>query len=459
MMVLISCFAGGCLPRWTLISALLAVPVTAQTPVVAVPSLFVIPNEGRNPLGAVEGLEGGAYVARAKGVGAICYNPAGVALSKKSEISSSSSAYEWTFYSGQVGGETDTSSRLSSNGRLFGFVLGDPILTNERLRIGFAVPVPVSWKTTLQMDGAPPSGPGDMGALYSTDGTYGDIVPTLALGYSVRPDLRIGASLGLSFLTLKQQQLFRVQSSTPGGSTLMENSFSANGTAYSLLLVGGLQWDVSPAVTLGLALGAPGHRFAGSSNVIILENVSANSGYQTTLFHDPKAEFQVCHPAWLNLGGAWRLGRGAIELNVKTFGAVSSYNLFKSSLQGSVVQAGPDGTTTTVATFGASPDQRRTTTNVTLGGHYDVNERTSWHAGFFTANSPVEAGSTFEQIDIRGLASGCSLRWSNLSGSIGLVYEWGGRSLKVPQTGDPIAVNGGLGIHSFHLLWGLTYVF
>jgi hypothetical protein len=121
------------LPRWTSLYAFLALPLAAQTPTVGVPSLFVIPNEGRNPMGPVEGIEGGAFVARASGVGAVCYNPAGLALSKKSEISSSASAYEWTFYSGEVGNVSDTSSRLSNNGRMFGFVIGEPIISNDRL--------------------------------------------------------------------------------------------------------------------------------------------------------------------------------------------------------------------------------------------------------------------------------------------------------------------------------------
>jgi hypothetical protein len=194
---------------------LLALPLTAQVATVAIPPLFILPNEGRNPMGPVEALEGGAFVARASGVGAVCYNPAGLALSKKSEISSSASAYEWTFYSGQVGNVSDTSSRLSNNGRMFGFVIGEPLITNDRLRIGFAMPMPVSWKTALQMEGAGPVGSGSGQALYSSDGSFMDLVPTLGLGYTLRPGLRVGVSLGMSFLTLKQQQLVRVQGGPP----------------------------------------------------------------------------------------------------------------------------------------------------------------------------------------------------------------------------------------------------
>ena len=139
--------------RWPLLLVLCSLPVTAQTVSISAPSLFIAPNEGRNPAGQIEGIEGGAFTARAADVGAIFYNPAWLGLSKKSSVSAASAAYEWTFYSGEVGEVADTGSRLSNNGRLFGFVIGGDVLGNDKLSLGLAFPTPVAWKPTLQLSG------------------------------------------------------------------------------------------------------------------------------------------------------------------------------------------------------------------------------------------------------------------------------------------------------------------
>ncbi len=54
------------MPRWPLLTLLLSLPAAAQTATITVPPLFVLPNEGRNPAGQIEGIEGGAFTARAR---------------------------------------------------------------------------------------------------------------------------------------------------------------------------------------------------------------------------------------------------------------------------------------------------------------------------------------------------------------------------------------------------------
>ena len=282
--------------RFSMLLLLWSLPVTAQTASISAPSLFIAPNEGRNPAGQIEGIEGGAFTARAADVGAIFYNPAGLGLSKKSSVSAASAAYEWTFYSGEVGDVADTGSRLSNNGRLFGFVIGGDVLGNEKLSLGLAFPTPVSWKPTLQLSGVVGSGFSGAGMIYSTDGSYTDVLPTIAAGYALRPGLRVGGSVGLSFLTLSNDQNGAIQGITPEGAALAQRTFRADGTSYELLFTGGLQWDVSRALTLGLVVTSPGLGLGGTTSLISEETTATGGGYRTTWFRDDEAEFRVKHP-------------------------------------------------------------------------------------------------------------------------------------------------------------------
>ncbi len=445
--------------RWTLLLALTALPGTAQTVSLSAPSLFIAPNEGRNPAGQIEGTEAGAFTARAEGVGAVFYNPAGLAHSMKSSVSAASAAYEWTFYSGEVGDIADTGSRMSTNGRLFGFVVGGEVLKNEKLSLGFAIPTPVSWKPTLQLSGVIGTGYSGAGMIYSTDGSYADIVPTIAAGYALRPDVRLGGSLGLSFLTLSNNQTAAVQGTTLGGAALAQRTFRADGTSYDILLTAGLQWDLSPAVTLGLVAAAPGLHAGGSTSLIVEETAATGGGYRTVWFRDPEAEFTVKHQTRLSLGLSWRFARGEVEADVKYYAGTSKYEMFSSTVPGIWTEASAGSSRTGAATFTPAYDERKAVTNVAIGGRWDLTKNTSLHLGVFTSQSPVADDSVFEVVDLTGVSTGVTLNWSHLSGSIGVVYEWGDQQIVLSSSSLAPTVSGKLGISSFHLLWGLTYQF
>jgi hypothetical protein len=438
---------------------LFSLPVAAQNVSISTPSLFIAPNEGRNPAGQIEGTEAGAFTARAEGVGSVFYNPAGLALSMKSSVSAASAAYEWTFYSGEVGDIADTGSRMSTNGRLFGFVIGGEVLGNDKLSLGFAIPTPVSWKPTLQMSGVIGAGFGGAGMIYSTDGSYADVVPTVAAGYALRPNLRLGGSLGLSFLTLSNNQNVAVQAVAIGGAALSQRVFRADGTSYDLLLTAGLQWELSPAVTLGLVAAAPGLHLGGTTSLIAEETTATSNGFRTAWFRDPEAEFAVKHSTRLSLGLSWRFASGEVEADLKYYAGTSKYEMFSSTVAGAWTDASSGSTQTGPATFLPAYDERKSVTNVAIGGRWDLTKKTSLHLGFFTSQSPVTDASIFEVVDLYGVSTGVTLNWAHLSGSVGLVYEWGDQQIVLSSASLAPSVSGNLGISSFHLLWGLTYQF
>ena len=445
--------------RLPLLFLLLSLPAAAQSVTITAPSLFVLPNEGRNPAGQIEGIEGGAFTARATDVGAVYYNPAGLGLSRKSSVSAASAAYEWTFYTGEVGEVADTGSRLSSNGRLFGFVVGGETLKSEKLSLGFAIPTPVSWKPTLQLSGVLPAPGGAADLLYSADGSYSDLVPTIAAGYALKPGLRLGASVGVSFLTLTQTQGAFAQAVTPGGGGVTQRTFRADGTTYDVILTGGLQWDLSPSVTLGVVAAAPGLRLGGSTGLFAVESTATGAGFRSIAFRDPEAEFTVKHPARVSVGLSWKFARGEVEADVKYSAGASAYELFSSPVAGAWTSGSGSAASSGPAIFTPAYDERRSVTNVAVGGRWDLSPKTSVHLGAFSALSPVGEKSVFTAVDVYGVSAGVSLNWPHLSGSVGFAYEWGHEADPFRDDPQGSTLTGQLGISSVHLLWGLTYKF
>src|SRR5262245_33947872 len=72
----------------------LAASLRAQHFIIQPPSFtLTLPNYNRTSIGQVGGLQGGAFVARANDSSANWYNPAGLALAPKAQISSSAGTY------------------------------------------------------------------------------------------------------------------------------------------------------------------------------------------------------------------------------------------------------------------------------------------------------------------------------------------------------------------------------
>ena len=434
-------------------------PLSAQTATISAPSLFVTPNEGRNPVGQVEGIEGGACTAQGRDVGAVVYNPAGLARSAKCSVSASAPAYDWTFCTGEVGQADDTGSRISNNGRLFGLVVGGEVLGNERLSLGLAVPTPVSWKPTLQMSGLAGTGTSGAGMLFSADGSYFDTIPTVAAGYALSPRVRVGGSVGLSFLTLTQLQEAFAEAAAPPAAAFAQRVFRADGTSYDLLFSAGVQWDVTPAVTVGLLVTSPGVHLAGTTSLLQQEATASTGGFRTATFRDPEADFRVKHTTKASLGLSWRFEGGEVEADVKYFAGTSPYGMFSSGVQGLWTEASPSSTTAGPVVFAPAHDERKAVANVSVGGRWDVSKKTSLHLGFFTARSPVGEDSVFSTVDVYGASTGVSLNWAHLSGSVGVIYEWGSQPISVAASNGSASASGELSITSVYLLWGLAYKF
>ena len=139
------------------LALLLAAPgVGAQQARVYLPPSAVLTNYDRVLIGQEEALESGAFVARVADSTAGWYNPAGLALVRRSVIGASATGYELATIDL---GDIQTSSGKVTLAQLpsyFGAVLGGDVIASDRWRIGFSATKPTSWSTAV--NGATPAG-------------------------------------------------------------------------------------------------------------------------------------------------------------------------------------------------------------------------------------------------------------------------------------------------------------
>ena len=116
----------------------------AQIPQLSFPPTGTLPNYDRVPIGQVEGLESGAFVARTGDAGSAWYNPAGLVLSEKSGLNASSNAYELNSVTLEGFTTVKSGVRFSPIGTYFGAVLGAPVIHSPNFRLAFFYAKPVS---------------------------------------------------------------------------------------------------------------------------------------------------------------------------------------------------------------------------------------------------------------------------------------------------------------------------
>jgi hypothetical protein len=179
--------------------------VGAQTGDFSIPAGSTLPNYDRVSIGHREGLEANAYLARTDDAAASWFNPAGLSLSEKSQLSASANAYEFTGFALEGVEFARGGTRFSSIGSYFGGVIGAPIVNSRNLRLGFSFTKPVSWSPS-RIEGAIESPETDESFLYSASVFFSTFIPALNAGLRLTDRLRVGAGLGYAYTSLYQNQ-------------------------------------------------------------------------------------------------------------------------------------------------------------------------------------------------------------------------------------------------------------
>jgi hypothetical protein len=444
-----------------------AAPLHAQGPSsdLTLPPGTAIPNYDRIRIGQNEGLEGNAYVARTGDAGSSWYNPAGLAKSERTQLNAGGNAYELTSFTIEGLGTSKGRTRLASIGTYFGGVLGDPVIHSKKLRLGFSIARPIAW-TPSRVEGevqTTPAGGGEESFLYSSFVTLTTDVPTINAGYRLSDRFRIGAGIGMAITSLYQSQTFSDRLVNGASASGVLRAFETEGQNMSLLVTGGLQYDLGSSIRLGALVTAPGSKISGSSRITFQSTAYAGPASRDASFNDEEATFDYASPLRVSGGIALRLGKGEIEADVLYRGSRDPYELYSSDVAATVVRVDSTGAaSTSTVPFAPAIEESRSVTNIAVGGNYPLSEKVRAHVGFFTDTSPVAnaATSIYRKVDLVGGSLGVSLKWGALSGSFGVTGSSGtseARSAGTTLGGLPTVTE--VKVSTFTALYALSYAF
>jgi long-subunit fatty acid transport protein len=439
----------------------------SQAPTVSLPGSLILPNYDRVPVGQREGIEAGAFVARTDDAVASWYNPAGLVQSEGSAVNASANAYEWMRISLEGLGETTGRSRLSSIGTLFAAVIGKPVITSDRWRIGFSLARPVNWQPS-RIDAlfVIPTSLGPTNVAYGTSVYLSSLVPGVAVGYAPAgraSRLRYGAGLSLSFTTLSQNGGLAGRFVGTDAASIAERNYATEGTVGHALLIGGVQWDATSRLALGARVVSPGIKFTGTTTLAYQETRTSPAGLTDLTFRDKEGDFDYKLPFEIDAGAALHFSRGSIEADVRYHASASRYEMFKSSEAGQLIES-PSGTAPTVtpASFVTTFNSARAVANFAVGGNYALSKTFRLNVGVATDRSPVEHedSSAFRAVNLVRGTAGTSFTWRRFSGSLGLGYATGrGSKASAGQAEDGTPVETRLMVKALNLLYALSLTF
>jgi long-subunit fatty acid transport protein len=448
-------------------SLLLALAAVLVAPLARAQSTFFLPpgailtNYDRVLIGQEEALESGAFVARAADSTAGWYNPAGLALVRRSVIGASATGYQLDMIDlGQIqtGSGKVTLAQLPG---YFGAVLGGDVIASDRWRIGFSATKPTSWSAGV-------NGATLEGTLinYSSRVSISTLVPALSAAWVALPSLRFGAGFGVAITSISQTQILSMRSDPQVTDAAILRTADGTGTTWGGHGTFGLQWDVTGNLVAGAALRTPTFTIlrTGSLSFQDIQTVNSAAGPATiqTYFTDPNATFSYKLPLDVNLGLAWREPRFDVEVDVRFHSAISEYVLLGSGREVETITTYADGVKqSTKAPFPGLRYGAATVWNFAVGGRYTLDESWSLHGGVYTDAAPASSttSSIFRSVNLYGLTAGAKLKGDHLSGSLGLGLSWGKSDDFLLGTPGAGSVSTRLSILSLALLYAIAYRF
>lgn len=423
----------------------------------------IIPNYDRVRIGQVEGLEGGAYVARTGDSGSNWYNPAGLALADRSSLNASATAYEFTTVRLDGLNREFGSGRFQSLGTYFGAVLGGDVLNSDRLRLGLSFTRPVVW--------SPGAISGELGGsndeaaeridFYSAS-DMSTLIPAINAGFRVSDGFRIGGgfSMGITSVGTNQQVADRFVTQTTADRA--SRSLNFDGQYWQMQFTAGVQWDISEQIRFGGTITSPGIGLGGSARLISQSSRGDASGTEDVVFQDNEADFRHELPGRAAAGLAVNLGRLEVEADVKYYGSLDRYELLSSEETSVLVTTDASGTpSVSQREFTPITEVTSAVTNLALGLNYPLSGSWRLHGGVFTDGSPVgdPETSAFGSVDLTGMALAVSFG-GRLSGSIGVSSSWGTTEEgTVGPTLGGVSRETTVDIRTFNFHYALSYTF
>ncbi|HUL50341.1 MAG TPA: hypothetical protein VLT79_10040 [Gemmatimonadales bacterium] len=448
-----------------LVALLTASVVHAQT--IVAPPTIILTNYDRVPVGQREGLEAGAYVARTDDAAATWFNPAGLGKSENSALNASANAYDRTSINLAGLGASTGRSNISTIATLFGFVIGGDVLRSNRWRLGFSVTQPIGWQPS-NLNLTIPLDSGRERVAYSTAVSLSVTRPELGVAFTPggvsRGKLRFGGRMGFAVTSLSQAVGLSDRLTTTDSAVSALQGFLGGGSAWSLLFTGGVQWDATPHLSVGARLVAPSIALFGSSQLAYQNSIYGVGEYRDLVFRDSSGSFEYRQPFELTAGAALKQHDHELEFDLHYYAAISPYDLYASTVPGTLTTQVPGGpTTVTQVPFAPTMNSARAIVNVAVGGNYQVSRGFRLHAGVSTDQSPVDVDSlsVFRKVNLSHITAGLSLTGvKGLSGSVGFAYSFGSNTrntIGLPEGGQGTATK--LTVKTLNVMFAFSFAF
>jgi hypothetical protein len=401
--------------------ATLVTPAAASAQVLPqLPASYAAPNYDRIFVGVVEAHEAGAYMARTRGPAANWYGVAGLAQDETAAVSGNARGLELSVLSGKAPGQQDAQlSSFDTLPQFIGVSLGPDGLPWKGVHGGISFMKKNAWASLVWW------GEGNSAGHWSyvSDSSFGAYEVSAGAAWALTPELRLGANLALSWSRLYDNSTFTQLLSETGDAPATMRSRLVSGIVFDVTPTLAVQWTPRPWLALGAVVRSAGLRVGGGATVRVEELNTSAAGSANVSMQDFDATYELRDP--LRIGGAVALlFRGwAVELDVRYHASPGTYAMISSNQPIRTVTTPPGGT----ATEAPFPDVLfvgRAVVDFALGGSYALNETVKLHGGLYNSASPVSQDSAFlRQMDIYGARGGVSFRGEHLSGSAGLGLE------------------------------------
>lgn len=430
-----------------------AIPDTLELP----PGL-AIPNYNRIQIGQIEASEGGAAVARASGITANWYNPAGLGLTQRFALNASYSGYEIAILS--LDNLEEPSQLLEINGTpgFFGFVIRLPFKGWERYRLGISLCQPSSWSPGLVTSSISDTGGTTIrtSVLYELD--YNTYYPTIAIGALVNGRFRYGFGINIPYTSFNIDQSIVIHQLEPSVLNNQIITFEGNGSTGHLVFTAGLQYEISDKIITGLMIKTPGIRLWKIASIFYETLMSQEDSSTSMSFRDEDVSFNYRFPFQINIGTAYQKTKWSIEIDLNYYMGTGKYTLLESDQNALVLES----------RFGATTQRRsipfpeivydnRSVFNVSIGGNYHITEKFWIQAGGFTDFSPVdqEQSTVFRSINLFGTTLGVSYVSNNFTGAVGIRFNFGSSKNFSIIEASPIDTK--VNLRSLALNWAVTF--
>jgi hypothetical protein len=443
-----------------LLATAFATPAMAQV-LTSPPKGIILPNYDLIRIGQTEAIESGAVTARATGPLANVYNPAGLAGAAKTEVNASSTGYQLTKLGLEGVGQDVSSSRLANLGGFLGVVIADPLIKSNKWRLGFSIYSPLSWEPGTLSGAAAAQINGQAATLdYRTQVRLRAQIPSLAAGINLSRSLRLGLGFQVPIVSILQQQQTAYTAYDGTEAAAVSRAFAVDGSAWLVRGTLGLQWDVTPKLSLGVMAQTATARLWGSTFYSDQVTTAFGDGFETLNFRDPDARFEYKLPFLLSGGAALKLGKVQLEADVRWYSSVDQFDMYSSDSTGFALRQ-MDGGLPQTSEVELAPVTMifSSVVNLSIGASIPIAKNWQLHAGFSTDESPLpDTNQLFRKVSLIGATAGVSFQISKVSGALGIGFQSG----KSPTTVigiAPTTLDTKLTVKTFQLLYSLAYTF